>query len=336
MNLGVHLPISPPSHKELIAVATTAEEAGFDSIWSSEAYGADAVSTLAWAAAHTSRVRIGTSVMQMPARTPATTAMTAMSLDLLSNGRFVLGLGASGPSVVEGWHGVPFGRPLERTREYVALLRTAMRRDKLAGGGANYRVPFDGPGATGLGRPLRSTLPACPDIPVYLAATGPKNVALSLEIADGLLPVFFNPLRCTEVYGAALATRVAEGFAVAPTVWIALGDDVAACRDRIRPHAAFYIGGMGPRGKNFYNDLVRRYGYDEVATKVQDLFLDGKHAEAAAAVPDALIDEIALVGPDDRVREQLRAWANAPVTTLLLETADLATIRRIAAIDASR
>jgi F420-dependent oxidoreductase-like protein len=336
MKLGVHLPVTPPVSEDLIALAIAVEHAGFDSIWSSEAYGADAVSTLAWAAAHTERLRLGTAVMQIFARTPAATAMTAMSLNVLSGGRFNLGLGLSGPGVVEGWHGVPYSKPLQRTREYVEIIRAALaRKSKLEHRGTVFEIPYSGTNATGAAAPLRSTLPASANVPVYLAATGPKNVALALEVADGLLPIFFSPARCDETYGPELAQRVSAGFDLAPTVSVALGADVTECRDRLRPHMALYFGGMGPRGRNFYNDLARRYGYEQAAERIQNLYLDGKRDDAAAAVPDELIDEVALVGPDARVRDQLAAWKESPVTTLIIESADIDCLRRIAEIRSS-
>jgi F420-dependent oxidoreductase-like protein len=265
--------------------------------------------------------------MQIPARTPGATAMTAATLDALSGGRFRLGLGLSGPQVVEGWHGQAWGKPLARTREYVEIVRAALRRQEpLEHHGEHYDVPYRGPGATGLGKPLKLMLKAPkPEVPIYLAALGPKSVALAAEIADGWLPIFFSPDRFAEVHAHAVVeglARAGEGkeLDVAPSVPVVLGDDVEACRDGLKPFVAFYLGGMGARGRNFYNDLARRYGYEAEAAAIQDLYLDGKRAEAAAAVPDALVDEVALVGPRGRIAERLERFRSAGVTTLICQT----------------
>jgi F420-dependent oxidoreductase-like protein len=256
--------------------------------------------------------------MQIPGRTPANTAMTAATLDLMSGGRFILGLGTSGPQVVEGWHGQPWGKPLGKTREYVEIVRAALRRELVEHDGEQYRIPYDGPGATGLGKPLKLMLrPLRSDIPIYLAAIGPKNVALAAEIADGWLPIFVDPARFDAAFGASLA-GARPGFEIAATVSVLVGDDVDALRDTLKPYLALYIGGMGSKGKNFYNALVRRYGWEEDAERIQDLYLGGKQREAIAAVPDALVDAVALVGPKDRIRERLEAWKETPVTTLIV------------------
>jgi F420-dependent oxidoreductase-like protein len=315
-----------------------AERLGYDSVWTAEAYGSDAVVPLAWLGALTYRIRLGTAILQMAARTPAMTAMTAMTLDALSNGRVLLGLGVSGPQVVEGWHGQPFGKPLGRTREYVAIVRAILARERpLEHAGEHYQIPYRGPGATGLGKPLRSIVHGRPNLPIYLAAIGPKNVALAAEIADGWLPVFFAPARAGLFHGA-----LAEGFAragagdkrdrfdVAPMVAVSAGSDVSACRARVKPRLALYVGGMGARGRNFYFDLACRYGYEAAAARVQDLYLAGRRAEAEAAVPDALVDEVALCGPRGRIRERLTDWRGAGVTTLICATADPAAIRLMA------
>jgi F420-dependent oxidoreductase-like protein len=262
--------------------------------------------------------------MQIPARTPAMAAMTAMTLDALSKRRFRLGLGVSGPQVAEGWHGQPFGRPLGRTREYVQIVRAILRRDKpLEFRGEHYQVPFAGPGATGLGKPLRSILHGRADLPIYLAAIGPKNVTLAAEIADGWIPTFFAPRHMrmfrawlTEGFrsrGAAPAT-----FDIMPSVAVVVGDDVGACRARVKARLALYVGGMGARGRNFYNELVRRYGYEDAARTIQDLYLGGRKSDAEGAVPDALVDEVALCGPRERIRERLAEWTAAGVTTLMV------------------
>ena len=315
---GAHLQLDIERVKE-------AERLGFDSAWTAEAYGSDAVSPLCWIGASTTKIRLGTAIMQMPARTPAMTAMTAMSIDHLSGGRFVLGLGPSGPQVVEGWHGVPYGKPLTRTREYVQILRKIFAREApLELKGDQYRIPYDGPGATGLGKPLKSILHGRADLPIYTASIGPKGVATSAEVADGLIPVWMNPERA-DLFEPSLAEGFAKApgksrddFALAPFVTAILGDDIAACRMPVKMMLSLYIGGMGARGKNFYNDYAKRLGYEEAAEKIQDLFLGGKKGEALAAVPDQLVDEIALLGPKERIVERLEAWKASPVSTLLI------------------
>jgi F420-dependent oxidoreductase-like protein len=301
-----------------------AERLGFHSVWTAEAYGSDAVTPLAWIGGQTSRIRLGTAIMQMPARTPAMTASTATSLDQLSGGRFLLGLGVSGPQVVEGWHGQPFGKPLVKTREYVSIVRKIWAREEpVEHDGVHYQIPYRGPGATGLGKPLRSILHGR-QIPIYIAAIGPKSVEQAAEIADGWLPVWYSPYR-THVYAGSLEAgfRRAGGgkslatFDVAPTVMVLQGEDVQSCLDMVKPMLALYIGGMGARGKNFYNDLACRYGFEADARTIQDLYLDGKKGEAAAAVPNQLADEVALVGPAARIRDRLAAWRESGVTTMI-------------------
>ena len=300
------------------------ERLGYDSVWSAEAYGSDAVTPAAWIAALTTRIHVGTGIMQMAGRTPAATAMTAMTLDGLSGGRFRLGLGVSGPQVVEGWHGLPFGKPLTRTREYVEIVRAIFRREQpLEYRGEYYQVPYAGPDATGLGKPLKSILHGRADIPIYLAAVGPKNVALAAEIADGWIPVFFSARRMKMFRewldeGFRRAGKSGAGFDIMPMVAVVVGDDVAACRRTVKAKLALYVGGMGARGRNFYNDLARRYGYEDAAKAIQDLYLSGRKADAEAAVPDALVDEVALCGPRERVRERLEEWRSAGVTTLMV------------------
>jgi F420-dependent oxidoreductase-like protein len=300
-----------------------AERLGFDSVWSAESYGSDAVTPAAWIAARTTRIHVGTGIMQIGGRTPAATAMTAMTLDALSGGRFRLGLGVSNPQVVEGWHGQPFGRPLARTREYVEIVRRIFRREKpLDFRGEYYQIPYAGADATGLGKPLKSILHGS-EIPIYLAAIGPRNVALAAEIADGWIPTFFSVRRI-----AMFREWLAEGFRarggaparfdIMPSVAVVVGDDVAACRQPVKAKLALYVGGMGARGRNFYNDVARRYGYEEAAKTIQDLYLAGRKAEAEAAVPDALADEVALCGPRERIREQLSEWTSSGITTLLI------------------
>jgi F420-dependent oxidoreductase-like protein len=314
----------------LVALAREAEKLGYDSVWASEAWGSDAVTTLAWVAATTSRIKVGSAVMQIPARSPAATGMTAATLDLLSGGRFLLGLGVSGPQVVEGWHGAPWGKPLQKTREYVEIVRRVLRREVLEHHGEHYDIPYRGPDSTGLGRPLRLLVhPLRADIPIYLGAISPKSVALAAEIADGWIPIFLSPERFHDVFAASLE-GARDGFEIAPSVAVASGSDVASCREALKPVLALYIGGMGARGVNFYNRLVCRYGYEDEARRIQDLFLAGKHREAAAAVPDLLVDEVTLIGTKERIADRLEAWRRCGVTTLLCQTADLATLRLLA------
>jgi F420-dependent oxidoreductase-like protein len=320
MKLGLNLGYAPPGTNpaDLVPLAQRAEELGYDSVWAAEAWGTDAVTVLAWIAARTSRIKVGSAIMQIPGRSPANTAMTAATLDLMSGGRFILGLGTSGPQVVEGWHGDAWGKPLGKTREYVEIVRTALRRDVVEHHGEHYRIPYDGPNATGLGKPLKMMLrPLRADIPIYLAAIGPKNVALAAEIADGWLPIFVDPERFDAAFGASIAGR-RDGFEIAATVSVLVGDDVEALRDGLKPYIALYVGGMGAKGKNFYNSLVRRYGWDDAAERIQELYLGGKQREAIAAVPDELVDALALVGPKERIRERLEAWRETPVTTLIV------------------
>jgi F420-dependent oxidoreductase-like protein len=322
MKLGLNLGYAPPGTNpaDLFPLVAEAERLGFDSVWAAEAWGTDAVSVLAWLAGRTERIKLGSAIMQIPGRTPANTAMTAATLDLLSGGRFLLGLGTSGPQVVEGWHGQPWGKPLGKTREYVEIVRAALRREVLEHQGEHYRIPWDGPGATGLGKPLKLMLrPLRSEIPIYLAALGPKNVALAAEIADGWLPVFVDPDHFDEAFGPSLAAAP-EGFEIAATVSVLVGDDVALLRDALRPHVALYVGGMGAKGRNFYNTLVRRYGWEAEAERIQELYLAGKQREAIAAVPDELVDAVSLVGPKERIAERLAAWRATPVTTLVLGT----------------
>jgi F420-dependent oxidoreductase-like protein len=342
MRLGLILGYSGGEVGWDFSLVAEAERLGYEALWSAEAYGSDAVTPLTWAGALTSRIRLGTGIMQMPARSPAMTAMTAMTLDKLSGGRFMLGLGMSGPQVVEGWHGVPYGKILGRTREYVSILRRIFAREApLEHQGLYYTIPYAGPDATGLGKPLKSILHGRADIPIYIAAIGPKNTALAAEIADGWIPTQFSA-----VNWKVFAPHLEEGFAkagggkgggkgggafdVCPSVTVVPGDDVAACRDKIKPRLALYIGGMGARGRNFYNDLACRYGYEEAARKIQDAYLDGRKAEAIAAVPDALVDEVALCGPKERIAEHLHPWRQVPGMVLNVGTHDVETLRVLA------
>lgn len=318
MKLGLNLGYAPPGTNpaELVPLAQEAERLGYDSVWAAEAWGTDAVVPLAWIAAVTSRIKVGSAIMQIPGRSPANTAMTAATLDLMSGGRFLLGLGTSGPQVVEGWHGDAWGKPLGKTREYVEIIRAALRRDVVSHHGEHYRIPYDGPDATGLGKPLKMMLrPLRAEIPIYLAAIGPRNVALAFEIADGWLPIFVAPERFADAFGERFATA-RPGFEIAATASVLVGDDVQALRDSLKPQLALYVGGMGAKGKNFYNSLVSRYGWEAEAEKIQDLYLAGHQRDAIAAVPDELVDAVALVGPKERIRDRLEAWRETPVTTL--------------------
>jgi F420-dependent oxidoreductase-like protein len=305
---------------EQLDMAAEADRLGYDTIWAAEAYGSDAATVLAWIAANTSRARVASGIFQMPARTPAMTAMTAATLDNVSGGRFVLGLGISGPQVVEGWHGQPFDRPLKRTREYVDIVRKALARETLTYDGEIYKLPRpDGPG-----KPLKLIIrPVQERIPIYLAAIGPKNTALAFEIADGWLPTIFSPdhldvFESAMQEGAARGGRSVSAVDIAPMTSLAIYDDVEEARNYMRPYLALYIGGMGSRERNFYTQLVTRYGYGEAAREVQDLYLSGKQAEAMAAIPAELIDKVSLCGPKAAVKERLAVYRDAGVGTLLI------------------
>ena len=320
MKLGLNLGYAPPGTNpaDLVPLAREAEQLGYDSVWAAEAWGTDAVTVLAWTAALTSRIKIGSAILQIPGRTPANTAMTAATLDLMSGGRFLLGLGTSGPQVVEGWHGQAWGKPLGKTREYVEIVRSTLRREVVEHEGEHYRIPYSGPDATGLGKPLKLMLrPLRAEIPIYLAAIGPRNVALAAEIADGWLPIFVAPERFEMAFGESLA-GARDGFEIAASVNVLVGDDVQALRDSLKPYLALYVGGMGAKGKNFYNTLVRRYGWEVEAQRIQELYLGGHQREAIASVPDELVDAVALVGPKERIRDRLEAWRETPVTTLVV------------------
>jgi F420-dependent oxidoreductase-like protein len=307
------------SADEQLELVQEAEQLGYDSVWAAEAYGSDAATVLAWLAGQTEKINLGSAIFQMPARSPAMAAMTAATLDQISGGRFRLGIGPSGPQVSEGWHGVRFARQLQRTREYVEVVRKALARERLEYRGETIELPLpDGPG-----KALKLTIgPVQERIPVYIAAIGPKNVTLVGEIADGWLPVFFSPEHVSEFRplleeGAAKAGRsLDDGFDISPTVNVLISDDRDAARDVMRPVIALYVGGMGSREKNFYNQLVQRYGFEDAAREVQDLYLEGKKDEAAAALPPELIDAVALAGPRDAVRDRLAVYRDAGVGTL--------------------
>ncbi len=337
MRLGLTIGYSGAKMALDMPLIEEADRLGFHSVWSAEAYGSDAVTPLAWIAARTQRIHVASGIMQMPARTPAMTAMTATTLDQLSGGRFLLGLGVSGPQVVEGWHGRPYGKPLVKTREYIEIVRKIWAREQpVEHQGEHYQIPYRGPGATGLGKPLKSILHGR-QIPIYVAAIGPKSVEQAAEIADGWLPIWYSPHR-THVFKGALEAGFARAgggkslatFDIAASVNIVIGSDVQKCLNHVKPGLALYVGGMGARGKNFYNDLACRYGFEEAAKKIQDLYLSGKKDEATAAVPDALADEVSLVGPPERIRDRLQAWRESGVTTVVCGTRQIDALRILA------
>jgi len=341
MRFGINAGYSGSRMSINVELVQEADRLGFHSVWTAEAYGSDAVTPLAWIAGQTQQIKLGTAIMQMPARSPAMTAMTATTLDQLTGGRFLCGLGVSGPQVVEGWHGVPYGKPLKRTREYIEILRKIWAREApLEHEGEHYQIPYRGAGASGLGKPLKSILHGR-QIPIYLATIGPKSVEQTAEIADGWIPIFFSPTR-TDAYRAALERGFAKAgggksladFDIAPTVTVILTDDVAGGRNLIKPMLALYIGGMGARGKNFYNDLACRYGFEEAAKTIQDLYLDGKKGDAAAAVPDELVDEVTLIGPKERIADRLGAWRESGVQTIICGTGQIEVVRALAEIGA--
>ncbi|WMX47297.1 LLM class F420-dependent oxidoreductase [Streptomyces roseicoloratus] len=336
-----------PAHLDL---AREAERLGYDSVWTAEAWGSDAFTALTWIAAHTSRIRLGTAVAQMAARTPTATAMHALTLDHLSGGRMTLGLGLSGPQVVEGWYGRPFPRsPLTATREYVDVVRQVLRREgPVTLDGRYHPHPYAGPDGTGLGKPLKPiTHPLRADLPVLLGAEGPKNIAQTLRIADGWLPLYWSPTRWAEVY--ALPDTLPEGFAVAPLVRAQVCEDVSAGLLPVKAMLGFYIGGMGPNGTrarhspggggraagghNFHAGLMARMGYEAEARRIQELFAAGRREEAVLAVPDSFADEISLVGPRERIAERLARWRKGPVTDLLVTAPDPATLRTLAELN---
>ncbi|KFU82321.1 probable F420-dependent oxidoreductase, Rv3520c family [Amycolatopsis lurida] len=337
MKLGYHLGYwsSGPPEGALDAVLR-AEELGFDSVWTAEGYGSDAFTPLAWWGASTSRIKLGTNIVQMSARTPTATAMHALTLDHLSGGRFVLGLGASGPQVVEGWYGQPYPKPLARTREYVDIVRKVIAREApVTHDGQHFQLPLQG--GTGLGKPLKSTVhPFRKEVPIFLAAEGPKNVALSAEICDGWLPLFFSP-KSDAFYRTALqegfsrpgARHGFDDFEVAASVPVLVHDDVEEAASWIKPSLALYIGGMGAKSVNFHHDVFARMGYEDVADKVQELYLAGRKDEATAAIPTSLVEDTSLIGPAEKIRDELAAWDETVVTTLLLR-GDAATLTRVA------
>ncbi len=342
MRLGMLLRYSGAPNSLAMAEVLEAERLGYNSVWSGEAYGTDAVTPTAWILARTMRIRAGTGIMQMSARTPACTAMTALTLQALSNNRFLLGIGASGPQVVEGWHGVPFGKPMARTREYIEILRKILKREApLVHDGELYQIPYTGAGATGLGKPLKSILHGDPSMPIYAASITPIGLRTAGEVADGVLPIFMSPEKTrlvTEPVLEGIARRPGgrglADFDIAPYVRICMGPDLQACRDALKPELALYIGGMGARTKNFYNTFTRRLGYEDAAAKIQEAYLSGRRGEAIAAVPDSLVDETSLVGSAARIKDRLQAWREAgkehAVGSMLLSGVTVESLRVVA------
>ena len=320
MKLGLMLGYWGAQPQDPIDLVLEAERLGFDSVWTAEAWGSDVFSPLCWIGARTTRIKLGTAVMQLSARTPTCVAMTAATIDHLSGGRLILGVGVSGPQVVEGWYGQPFPQPLARTREYISIIRKALeRKEPVTNPGKHYPLPY--PGGTGLGKPLKLIVhPLRSRVPIYMGAEGPKNVALAAEIADGWLPIFYSPYR-HDIYTESLA-NMKPGFEIACTVTVNVHDDVQQALAPVKMAMSFYIGGMGARSQNFHLNLIKRMGFEEEAERVQELFMAGKRAEAMAAVPDALCDEISLCGPPARIKERLEVWKRSPVTTLMAGTRD--------------
>ncbi|WP_017935000.1 LLM class F420-dependent oxidoreductase [Nocardioides sp. Iso805N] len=337
MKLGWHLGYwgaTPPHDVRTTLLAV--EAMGYDSAWTSEAYGSDALTPLAWHGSATTRLRLGTSIAQVSARTPTAMAMAAMTMDHLSEGRFALGLGVSGPQIVEGWYGAPFPRPLARTREYVDIVRQTLARDQpVVSAGPHYPLPH--PGGAGLGKPLRLiTHPRRPGPPILLAAEGPRNVELVAEIGDGWLPILFSPRQVDDAleqlsrgWSRPGARRTAEDFEILPMASVAIDDDIEAAADRLRPALALYIGGMGAKGANFHAEKFARLGYEREATRVQELFLAGRRKDAIAAITTAMVEEVSLIGPKEKVRDDLDAWKESPATTLLI-SGDLPVLRTMA------
>jgi F420-dependent oxidoreductase-like protein len=317
MKIGINVGYSGRTIQVPLEQIKEAEAMGCDSVWTAEAYGSDALTPLAWIGAHTRKIKLATGIMQLSARTPAATAMAAMTLDQLSGGRMILGLGASGPQVVEGWYGMPYKKPLGRMREYVEIMRDIFEREApVEHDGTHYQMPYHGEGSAGLGKPLKSIIHGRPDIPIIIGAEGPKNIEQTAEIADGWLSMLLSPRHFQSVYGEKLQAGFAKAgggksmkdFDIYVFQPIVPGDDVDACRDQVRPYMALYIGGMGAKGQNFHKNAIDRYGYEEVTNKIQDLYLAGKKEEAAAEIPTDLIDQLAFVGPKEHMRDQIAEW----------------------------
>ena len=342
MKLGFLLGYSGKHIHIPLDLVKQAESMGYDSVWTAEAYGNDAVTSATWVLANTTKIRVGTAIMQMPARTPAMCAMTAMSLDQLSGGRFIAGLGASGPQVVEGWHGVPYGKPVTRTKEYIQIMRKIFEREgPVELDGDMYQLPNKGEGTTGLGKPLKSILAPAKDIPIYTASITPAGLRCAGEVADGVFPVWMDPNKYS-VLGESIEQgfekagngKSLEDFDIAPFVSVAMNDDLDAAYDSLRPWLALYIGGMGAKNKNFYHAYATRMGYGDAADQIQDLYLSGKKAEAEALVPNELLDEVSLIGPRERIIERLQPWKDAgkrgEVGSMLLGVQDPAVLELFA------
>ncbi|MFK7977089.1 MAG: LLM class F420-dependent oxidoreductase [Halioglobus sp.] len=306
------------AHEHHVELAQEAERLGFDSVWTAESWGNDCFTPLTWLAAHTSTIRLGTSVAQLSARTPTACAMATLALDHLSGGRMTLGLGVSGPQVVEGWYGQPYSKPVTRTREYVEIVRKVLAREEpVTSDGEFYTLPYNGPGSWGMGKPLKSiTHPLRADVPIFIGAEGPKNVTQTAEIADGWLPLYYSPYR-QEVYADQIAAAK-PGFEIAPTVSVSISDNMEEALYPVKAMLGFYIGGMGSAKRNFHKELMARMGFPDEADQIQKLFFEGDRDAAIAAVPDAFADEISLCGPKERIKEKLQDWENSPVTSLLI------------------
>ena len=315
---------------KLVSIAQEAEKLGYDAVFTAEAWGSDVFTPLAWIGAHTEKIRLGTGIAQLSARAPTAAAMAALTLDHLSGGRVILGLGVSGPQVVEGWYGKPFGKPLSRTREYVNIIRQVFNRENpVENNGDHYPLPYTGEGSWGLGKPLKSiTHPLRKDLPIFLGAEGPKNVAMTAEIADGWLPLYYSPYR-QEVYSDQIKDAK-PGFEIMQGITVIINDNVEEALIPLKHSLALYIGGMGAKSRNFHNELVKRMGFEEAAERIQDLYLAGKKDEAMLAVPTELADEISLVGSVDRIKDRLNAWRETPVSSLLVSTRSLGELRTFA------
>ena len=315
---------------KLVNIAQEAEKLGYDAVFTAEAWGSDVFTPLAWIGAHTEKIRLGTGIAQLSARAPTAAAMAALTLDHLSGGRVILGLGVSGPQVVEGWYGKPFGKPLSRTREYVNIIRQVFNREgPVENNGDHYPLPYTGEGSWGLGKPLKSiTHPLRKDLPIFLGAEGPKNVAMTAEIADGWLPLYYSPYR-QEVYSDQIKDAK-PGFEIMQGITVIINDNVEEALVPLKHSLALYIGGMGAKSRNFHNELVKRMGFEEAAERIQDLYLAGKKDEAMLAVPTELADEISLVGSVDRIKDRLNAWRETPVSSLLVSTRSMGELRTFA------
>ncbi len=330
MKLGLGIgPLGAPGGEKIIKLAQEAENLGYDTVWAPEIYGADCFTPLTWIAAHTSRINVGTSIMQISGRTPASAAMHAVTLDYLSNGRLILGIGVSGPQVVEGWYGQPYPKPLARTREWIDIFRKIItRKEPVSYDGKHYQLPLDG--GTGLGKPLKLIQhPLRDDLPVYLGAEGPKNVALAAELFDGWIPMFLSPYRMMDVYKDAMAIRTPQ-FEIAASVPVIIDDDLDRALAVVKQSVGFYVGGMGAKSFNVHKDHIARQGFAEDAERIQELFMAGKRDQAIAAVPDQLVDEISLCGPRERILERLAVWKDSPVTQINVGSGDPETLRFMA------